>query len=205
MTASREAILTRLEVSRRELLDLGGRNRLINTPRSSARSSRLEIVDELSDEVFRRLAVDRRAMTFLPGLGLGAEGEAADDPVGVALPQTPSEPPRVEFEAEPDDWASSIDLGSSSEAAALPQPEDEDDEPAARHTDNHLQTALVDDKLQKRLLKLYYDARTYEEEQGVNILFLALGFLKWFDRQESSSRERFAPLILLPVTLEPRS
>ncbi|MEG1456868.1 MAG: DUF4011 domain-containing protein, partial [Comamonas sp.] len=48
------------------------------------------------------------------------------------------------------------------------------------------------------------DARTFVEEQGVNILFLALGQLKWKDRN-APDKERFAPLILLPVALERKS
>ena len=40
---------SKLENSRRDLLDLSARNRLINTPRSQKRSSRLDIVDELTE------------------------------------------------------------------------------------------------------------------------------------------------------------
>ena len=58
--------------------------------------------------------------------------------------------------------------------------------------------------MQKKLLKLFYDARTYEEEQGVNILYLALGFLRWYEDQNSKV-ERFAPLLLVPVSLERQS
>ncbi len=50
---------------RRDLLDLTARNRLLNTPRTNSRSGRLDIVDELSEEVFRLLVVEKKAMTFL--------------------------------------------------------------------------------------------------------------------------------------------
>ncbi|MGH6936634.1 MAG: DUF4011 domain-containing protein, partial [Methylocella sp.] len=43
-------------------------------------------------------------------------------------------------------------------------------------------------------------ANTAEEERGVNILFLALGFLRWYE-DEKSGVPRDAPLILLPVSL----
>lgn len=72
---------------------------------------------------------------------------------------------------------------------------------AVRHTDTKLQTRLTPAGLQKRLLDMYYDARTLEEEQGVNILFLALGTLKWVD-PSNPENVRFAPLILVPVSLE---
>ena len=70
----------------------------------------------------------------------------------------------------------------------------------ARYTDQFLEVKTTADKLQKRLLKLFRDARTAEEEQGVNILYLALGFLRWYE-DESSEVLREAPLVLLPVEL----
>lgn len=86
-----------------------------------------------------------------------------------------------------------------------PEDDDSDEETvASRHVDTRLQTKLLSPKLQKRLLQLYYDARNFEEEQGVNILYLALGFLKWFEAG-SSDRPRYAPLILVPVVLDRRS
>ena len=70
-----------------------------------------------------------------------------------------------------------------------------------RYTDNLIETPLNTDKLQKRLLRLARDAKSAEEEQGVNILYLALGFLTWYE-DKTSAVKRQAPLILLPVSLE---
>ncbi|MGE3713582.1 MAG: DUF4011 domain-containing protein, partial [Alphaproteobacteria bacterium] len=72
---------------------------------------------------------------------------------------------------------------------------------AKRHTDHRLQTLLTSEGLQKRLLSMYYDAKTFEEEQGVNILYLGIGMLKWFE-DKNSDIERHAPLIMVPVSLE---
>ena len=72
---------------------------------------------------------------------------------------------------------------------------------ASRHADTKLQTRLTSAGLQKKLLDLYYDARTLEEEQGVNILFVALGTLRWIDPNNSAAA-RYAPLVLVPVELE---
>jgi hypothetical protein len=63
-----------------------------------------------------------------------------------------------------------------------------------------LQTRVAEETLQKRLLKLYRDAKTLEEEQGVNILYLAFGFLRWYE-DEKSEVLREAPLVLVPVSL----
>ena len=70
-----------------------------------------------------------------------------------------------------------------------------------RFGDNQLEVKLGPDALQKRLLKIAREAKTAEEEQGINILYLALGFMTWFeDKNSAVSRE--APLILLPVELK---
>ena len=63
-----------------------------------------------------------------------------------------------------------------------------------------LRTNLDEQKLEKRLLSIYRDAKTAEEEQGINILFLAIGFLRWYE-DEQSDVAREAPLILVPVSL----
>lgn len=65
---------------------------------------------------------------------------------------------------------------------------------------NQLYTRLEKESLQKKLKSLYFEAQEYEEEQGVNILFVALGFVKWYE-DDTSDIERFAPLVLLPVEL----
>ncbi len=84
----------------------------------------------------------------------------------------------------------------------LSQP-DEDGEggTAARHVDLRLQTRLSSARLQSRLIKTEREARTFIEEQGVNVLYLALGMLRWYEA-ESSREPRKAPLILVPVALE---
>ena len=81
------------------------------------------------------------------------------------------------------------------EELLLKEPFDE-----SRYKDNQLETPLGPDAQQKRLLRLASEARTAEEEQGINILYLSLGFLTWFE-DKSSAVKREAPLILLPVEL----
>lgn len=105
--------------------------------------------------------------------------------------------------------SSSVDESTWAEDAShFPgQPEDDEvDEHGVpkRHIDSRLQTTLESQLLQRRLLSTYYDANTFEEEQGVSPLYLALGFLKWYESQ-GAKRARFAPLILVPVVIERRS
>ena len=169
-----EPLRSRLNRARTELLDLSARNRLLNTPRRSRTARNIEITDERSTEIFRLLVQDGRKFSFAPGREKRSSDEAAADD------------------------------GEGRDTALLPQPDEDDlDEQgiARRHVDTKLQTLLTSEGLQKRLLDLYFDARTLEEEQGVNILYLTLGFLKWFEAPNSDI-PRFAPLILVPVNLE---
>jgi very-short-patch-repair endonuclease len=162
---------------RNALLDLGTRNRLIHVPLRTKNIRAIEIVDERSAEVFRLLS-DGKRFTFKPGRTRSAEEKL--NPAG------------------------EIAETESDEEGAIPQPSDDatDDRGVAkRHSDTQLQTRLTSEGLQKRLLDIWYDARTLEEEQGVNILYLGLGLLKWFE-DDKSDVERLAPLLLLPVRLE---
>jgi very-short-patch-repair endonuclease len=72
-------------------------------------------------------------------------------------------------------------------------------QPSASLRRPRLQTRLAPDKLERRLTKIFREERTLEEEQGLSTLFLALGFLKWFDSDQAE--ESFAPLVLVPVTM----
>jgi very-short-patch-repair endonuclease len=69
-----------------------------------------------------------------------------------------------------------------------------------RFTDNVIETPLGPEALARRLLRLAHDAKTAEEEQGLNILFLAMGFLRWREG-DSSEVQREAPLLLVPIQL----
>lgn len=70
-----------------------------------------------------------------------------------------------------------------------------------RHLDNKLQTGHSRTELDGRLLESARQARLSIEEQGVNILYLALGMLRWYE-SDQSDQERIAPLLLIPVKLD---
>lgn len=155
-----DAVRRLFEETRRRLVDTGTRNRLVHVNRQSMRANALEVINELSDEVYRLLVPERRTMRFL---------------------------------------ATGRDKGDETDTPSLVTAETEQfDE--NRYVDRILESRLGPDGLQKRLLKLARDAKTAEEEQGVNILYLALGFLSWFE-DKSSAVKREAPLVLVPVEL----
>ncbi len=131
----------------------------------------VEIIDERPVEIIRILVDEGRSMSFLP------------------IPEEQQD----HQERLLQEHRAGIDEG-------LGQPAEDKNEIALRYTDNKLQTPYTSQALQKRLLSTYYGARTYVEEQGVSILFLALGMLQWYE-SPSSDILRNAPLILIPVEL----
>ena len=56
--------------------------------------------------------------------------------------------------------------------------------------------------LQRRLRTLRRKEREWEDEQGLNVLFLAVGFLEWIDQDGEEAR---SPLILIPCDLRQAS
>lgn len=152
-----DSILSKLEAARKELLDLGLRNPLINY--KQAKSKGVHVVQEKSINVFDILVRQGKAMSFV-GRPAKADGS-----------------PELEFEELSDD---------------LLQPS---------YFDTKLQTPELETSLQHKLLNTYYAAKTSIEEQGVNTLYLSLGMLAWYEA-DASQEQRYAPLLLIPVTLE---
>lgn len=144
--------------TRKRLVEIGTRNRLVHVNRANTRGNVLNIVNERSDDVYAILG-GGKTMRFH---ALGHDRHGADE---IVL------------------------------AKEVEEPVSED-----RYTDNLLDTRLGPDGLAKKLLKIAREAKTAEEEQGINILYLALGFATWFE-DKTSNVAREAPLVLLPVEL----
>ncbi|RFS20523.1 DUF3320 domain-containing protein [Chitinophaga silvatica] len=149
------SILTRLESSRKELLDLGLRNPLLNYKLPASKG--LHIVEEQSVAIYDILVRENKTMSFL-----GRSISKQDDNTAVSY-----------------------------------------NEPVSKEviTDTRLQTNENQISLHTRLLNTYYAARMSIEEQGVNILYLTLGMLQWYE-EDNSKEIRQAPILLIPVTLE---
>ncbi len=64
----------------------------------------------------------------------------------------------------------------------------------------HILTFLNKTDLEKNMTKLRRLAKVSLEENGANTIYLALGFLEWYET-ERSEKPRFAPLVLLPVAI----
>ena len=176
-----------IEKSRKDVLDLTLRNPLLNFRPTKRRG--VQVTDELSHQLFRLLVRNERVMYFLPAQ------ESQTPPANLEEAHDPSDPhPDPTLPPDPHHHIPRELL------ALLSEPPTPPDEPLAHQTDNKLQTALTLPQLNLRLRETFRQARLSIEEQGVNILYLALGILKWYE-SDTSTTERRAPLILIPVQL----
>ena len=69
----------------------------------------------------------------------------------------------------------------------------------SKYEKNVLVSSLTNAVLDKNIKTLYRGAKTSMEENGANTLFLACGFLKWFEKDRKEPC--YAPILLIPVEL----
>ncbi len=160
-----------VEACRRKLVDTSMRNRLLNYS-SGKRSLAVEIAGEQPIAIWERVIVQGKSLQFR------------------------GTPPR-DFNAAlsvPSDETFSDALGDADFFAEVTSGLDPED------VDEFLDIELPSDLLDTKIRRLVDTARASLEEQGVATLFLALGFLHYFE-DTSSQKERRAPLLLLPAKL----
>ena len=170
---------------RRKLLDLSRRNTLLNYRHPRGKS--LRIVDEIPDQLFERL-LDGDGFVFesLPRVPLAHESMRDDVREFLQLQDNWRPPSRNE-------WARMHDIEPDFELPIESAGE-------RRHADLVIQTLLFPDELETRLRNMASQARTAIEESGTNILYLAIGFLEWYEADYSDTKS-LAPLVIVPVTL----
>ena len=191
-----------------KLLDLSRRNTLLNF-RESRRTIR--IIDELPNETFRLLVLEGKAMEFSP-YELPEEEESRGT-VNRAHTQESlqfeknQEQKELLFDGEKqqDHWSKrSEDIIDSNVEDTLKYVDDKDelpeptDNPAPKHIDRCLQTRLLSQLLERRCKNALRHWRTGIEEAGINLLYLAIGFIEWCESNNSEVINR-APLLLVPL------
>ena len=179
---------TKLGDLRKKLLDLTGRNRLINYRHTKTAS--LRIIDELPDQLLEKLIGDK-VLKFGP---VPQPTEAELIKAGYLAYDEEGDLIKILDQPEAEEWASQIGLDPSYDLPAA-------DQGKKKHHDNQIQTLLYSEQLEARLRSLYNKANLTIDETGTNILYLALGFLEWYEAQQSD-QAHVAPLFLIPVTLK---
>jgi very-short-patch-repair endonuclease len=186
---NQESALKALENLRKRLLDLTARNRLINF-RHTKRGS-LRIIDELPNQLAETLLAEAE-MRFLPVPEPTRDELIAAGYIEIEL-ETGQEV-RLLKDPTAEEWAKRLGLSTAYE---VPRPST--DELDDKHADNAIQTLFYPYELEARLKNLLRTAESAIQEMGANILYLAFGFLEWFDN--SNDNARTAPLFLVPVRL----
>jgi len=180
-----------LESVRKKLLDLSGRNALLNYRHPKASSVRL--IDELPDQVYDELH-NEKTLTFIP-VPEPTEKELIDAGYITVDPNTNDKVvndfPSAEQWAKQKGFVTDYELPDKSTS----------DLGNDYHQDRNLQTLMYAPELEARLRSLRSKAETAIQESGSNILYLAIGFLEWFESRDSDIK-RTAPLFTIPVILE---
>lgn len=172
----RSALLGALEQLRLRLLDLSGRNRLLNFRHTAGRS--LQFTEGQPSAIYQRLIES----TNRPMIGI------------LGLP----EPPRSAWverngrlsRPDPREWANDQGIPTDYD---LP-------DPGKDAGGANVRTLFYPDDLAKHCRKIEREAVLAIEETGANMLFLVLGFLDVPD-QRDSDRILSAPLVSIPVSI----
>lgn len=180
--------LDSLESIRKRLLDLTARNSLLNYRHPKAGCVR--IIDELPDQIFDVLQNNQK-LTFIP-VPEPTEVELRNAGFIKINPQTQQKETSY---PSAEQWAKFKGLSTSYD---LPETFNSED---GRHHDTNIQTLLYAPELEARLRNIRASAESAVEESGANILYLALGYLEWYESRESE-QARLSPLFTVPVHLE---
>ncbi|TAN08920.1 MAG: DUF4011 domain-containing protein [Burkholderiaceae bacterium] len=179
-----------LEHLRNRLLDLTGRNRLLNF--HHPKKSSLRVIDELPDQIVSTLLAGEE-MRF------GAIPEPTEDELVSAgyLRRDGQTGTLIRLRGDPSakEWAERLGHVTSYEV-----PHAADDKNANKHADKVIQTLFYPFELEARLKALSQASESAVQEMGTNILYLAVGFLEWYESKDSEL-QHIAPLMLVPVAL----
>jgi very-short-patch-repair endonuclease len=216
---------------RLKLLDLTRRNQLLNYSLSPRSRRFLQVIDATLDAVHEKLVNDELTLRILPlpePDDIPAEerteefrnafdrGKATDVEYLAALEAMDSTGRGDEAALERLDRQLRDRIRASMGFAPRPLRKELNRVEHARSHDiepNHdldpsrdidvraLQTMKFPDELEAILEKISGDARLAEQEMGLSTLYLAFGFLEWYET-DASDKKAFAPLLLLPVSLQ---
>jgi len=176
-----------LQAIRNRLLDLTGRNRLLNF--KHGKTGFIRVIDEMPDQLASNI-LEGNEFTFIP----------IDEPLREELIKhgyivIKEDGQEVKADPSSKDWAKVKGFNTSYELPLSTKSKD------SKHNDTNIQSLLFPRELEAQLRNIRTKANTAIEETGANILYLAFGFLEWFE-DEKSDVKRQAPLYLIPVKID---
>lgn len=177
MSDSASPLTSALEQLRLKLLDLTGRNRLINFKHTAGKS--LQFVEGHPAAIYQKLVeANNKAIISVLGLPEPARKDWVDRNGRLQRP-------------EPREWAKNVGVSAGYDISGAGEESDE----------SSVRALMYPDDLAKHCRKIEREASLAIEETGANMLFLVLGFLEFPD-QRVSDKTFMAPLISLPVSLQ---
>jgi hypothetical protein len=167
-----------LERIRKRLLDLSKRNKLLNfhdlTKETKPSARLLRIINAAPEKIFQKIYTDNESIKILP------------------IP----EPRRDTWPVDEQEVANKPDVRTHAHACGIDTNYD-----LCGTGGSDIQTLIYAEDLEAKLRKIGQASRTAIEETGTNVLYLAFGFLQWYESIDSDI-PLFAPLIALPVTIK---
>lgn len=171
------ALISALGQLRLKLLDLTGRNRLLNFKHTVGKS--LQFIEGHPAAIYQRLVeANNKGSISILGLPEPASANWVERNGRLQRP-------------EPREWAKFLGISTSYELPVIAKGLDE----------LNVRVLMYSDELAKHCRKIEREAALAIEETGANMLFLVLGFLE-FPEQRDSDKVFAAPLISLPVSLQ---
>lgn len=187
-----DTIYSKLDDWRRKLLDLSKRNPLIST--KLGQRGALEFERPTAQSVWQRVVIDNASLTFVWKRDVLNEDIPLFKPRDAVARERPL----------PDGGTGNLSLYSEDEESTTAQPSSwtdlEDSLASVDLEEDQVLTRLPDSALATRLNRLALNAKTSLDEQGVNILFVTFGLLRWYESPDSEA-PFFSPLLLVPVQL----
>ena len=166
-----------------------------NNPRDPGRGSAQEKAqgDQAAHGSNRPLTADDRSPSVLPQAHLDFSlGNHQHELEWGTLVPAPHQEKSVEAWA----WANGIN-------PSYDLPRGQEDLGKAAGNDTELQLLLFPTEMERKLRSIQEGAQLALSEMGINILFVAFGFLEWLE-SGASERRHFAPLLLHPIKMERR-
>ncbi|BAL23679.1 DUF4011 domain-containing protein [Azoarcus sp. KH32C] len=171
-----------LQRLRLRLLDLSGRNRLLNFKHSVGKS--LQFAHSNPEAVFARL--------FATSSGAGSQISPVPEPPSSAWTTVNGRLTKP----DPKQFAASLALDTAYELPITNR-----NVPVATNAGNRIQTLYYAEDLGRHCRKIDREAKLAIEETGANMLYLVFGFLEYPESPTSDKLYR-APLVCLPVRIE---
>tara|TARA_R110001599_G_scaffold82854_2_gene222826 strand:+ start:9959 stop:15592 length:5634 start_codon:yes stop_codon:yes gene_type:complete len=178
-----------LQSIRNRLLDLTSRNRLLNF--KHGKTGFIRVIDEMADQLAENI-LESHEFTFIP-----VDEPLRDELIEHGYIIIDGEGQEVKVKADPSakEWAKIKGFNTNYELPISIESSD------SKHNDTNIQSLLYPRELEAQLRNIRSKANTAIEETGANILYIAFGFLEWFE-DENSSAIRQAPLYLIPVKID---